>query len=297
MISGKRVVFYELNEVPRRVLEDFTRRNPGSTLARLLGQGAFFETVAEDQGVLSPWITWPTLHRGVSNDKHCISDFGQDLAEVNGEYPSFTELLARAGVRVGVFGSLHSYPLPPGVEQYAFYVPDTFANGPECFPETLSSFQDFNLKMVDASGRNVSKSVLLGPAARFMAQAPGLGLRFDTVVRLAGQLLSERVNPARVGRRRPELLLGVELGERLADCERIPHRLAVDEQRRHLARRRIRLDAGDAQAAARLVELELHFLEGDGRLARQHPGAHRPGRIVLVADDQLQHGRLRHAAF
>ncbi len=202
MINGKRIVFYELNEVPRRVLEDFTRGNPHSTLARLLGQGAFFETVAQDQGVLSPWITWPTLHRGVSNEKHCISDFGQDLIEVNGEYPSFTELLSRAGVRVGVFGSLHSYPPPPNVGRYAFYVPDTFANGPECFPETLSSFQDFNLRMVDASGRNAAKSVLLGPAARFMARAPGLGLRFDTVVRLAGQLVSERINPPRVGRRR-----------------------------------------------------------------------------------------------
>jgi hypothetical protein len=168
MIRGKRVVFYELNEVPRRVIEDFARRNPNSTFARLLGQGIFFETVTEDQGVLSPWITWPTLHRGIANEKHCISDFGQDLADVNDEYPAFTELLARSGVRVGVFGSLHSYPLPKDVARYAFYVPDTFANGPECFPETLSSFQDFNLRMMDASGRNVSRSVLLGPAARFL---------------------------------------------------------------------------------------------------------------------------------
>lgn len=202
MINAKRVVFYELNEVPRRVLEDFTRLNPGSTLARLLKQGSFYETVAEDQGVLSPWITWPTLHRGITNEKHCISDFGQDLSEVNSEFPAFTELLVRAGVRVGVFGSLHSYPLPPNARQYAFYVPDTFANGPECFPETLSAFQDLNLKMVDASGRNVSRSVLLGPAARFMMHAPGLGLRFDTVMKLSGQLVSERINSARVGRRR-----------------------------------------------------------------------------------------------
>ena len=202
MIKGKKVLFYELNEVPRRVLDDFVFSHPRSALARVVGEGSLYQTVAEDQGVLSPWITWPTLHRGVSNEKHCISDFGQDLAEVNAEYPSFMDLLSRAGVKVGVFGSLHTYPLPENVRQYAFFVPDTFANGAECFPESLSVFQDFNLRMMDASGRNVERGILLGPATRFLAQAPRLGLRLDTAARLAGQLASERMNRARVGRRR-----------------------------------------------------------------------------------------------
>src|SRR5438445_13132572 len=98
MLRDKRIIFYELNEVPRRVLEDFVSQQPGSALARLVREGVLFETVAEDKGVLSPWITWPTLHRGVSNEEHCISDFGQDLAEVNVEYPTFMEILARARV-------------------------------------------------------------------------------------------------------------------------------------------------------------------------------------------------------
>lgn len=202
MIKDKKIVFYELNEVPRRVIEDFVLHHPGSTCARLLKHGCLLETITQDKGVLSPWITWPTLHRGVTNDKHCVSDFGQDLAEVNAEYPSFTNLLARKGISVGVFGSLHTYPLPENVDQYAFYVPDTFANGRECFPETLSVFQDFNLKMVDASGRNVSRSLLFGPAVRFLAHAPVLGLRAGTAARLARQLVSERLNGARAGRRR-----------------------------------------------------------------------------------------------
>ena len=39
-----------------------------------------YETLAEDVGHLSPWITWPSLHRGVSNEQHEISDFGMDLS-------------------------------------------------------------------------------------------------------------------------------------------------------------------------------------------------------------------------
>jgi hypothetical protein len=202
LLSQKRVVCYEMNEVPRRVLEDFTGLNPNSTLARLLKQGVYYETIAEDRGILSPWVTWPTLHRGVSNEKHCISDFGQDLEQVNGEYPSTSTILVRNGVHVGVFGSLHTYPPPADMEKYAFYVPDTFANGPECFPEALSAFQEFNLRMVDVSGRNVAKTLMFKHAARFIGKAPGLGLQIGTLGRLANQVLSERLNPPRVGRRR-----------------------------------------------------------------------------------------------
>ena len=40
------------------------------------------------------------------------------------------------------------------------------------------------------------------------------------------------------------------------------------------------------QAAAALVELELHFLEVNAEAPQQHPGAHRPRRVVLVRDDE-----------
>jgi hypothetical protein len=202
MQSGKSIIFYELNEVPRKVLEDFSRSNPRSNIAQLLQRSAFFETVSEDEGHLSPWITWPTLHRGVSNVKHCISDFGQDLADVNREYPSYLEILANAGVKVGLFGSLHTSPLPPNPSRYAFYVPDTFANSPECFPDELTCFQDFNLKMVDMSARNVSKAILAQSAIPLLLNAPRLGLRLKTGSKIVKQLISERINSARTNRRR-----------------------------------------------------------------------------------------------
>jgi hypothetical protein len=202
MINGKKIVFYELNEVPRRILVDYTEANPHSALAEIFHQSSFYETVSEDKGHLSPWITWPTLHRGVTNEKHLIQNFGQDLSEVNQEYPMYTELLSRQGVKVGVFGSLHTYPLPAEVSRYAFYVPDTFANGSECFPAELSCFQDFNLKMVDSSGRNVSKGLNLKAALPFLAKATMLGIKIDTVYRLAKQIIDEKTTPSRIVRRR-----------------------------------------------------------------------------------------------
>ena len=142
------------------------------------------------------------MHRGVPNTDHEISDLGQDLSPVNKEFPEVYELLASQGVKVGVFGPLHSYPLPNDLANYAYYVPDTFAAGSECFPNTLSAFQRFNLSMVKASGRNVSMGIAVKDCVSFLKTAHAMGLTLDTTGKLGLQLLQERFNSDRVVRRR-----------------------------------------------------------------------------------------------
>src|SRR6516164_8196265 len=61
----QKVIFFELNEVPFRILDEFCRWRPDSNLAKLLPRCTQFETVTEDEGHLSPWVTWPSLHRGI----------------------------------------------------------------------------------------------------------------------------------------------------------------------------------------------------------------------------------------
>jgi hypothetical protein len=202
MLSHKKIIFYELNEVPLRILDWFVSRQPKSALADLLRHGRTYQTYTEDAGHLSPWITWPTLHRGVTNQHHEIYDFGQNLKHVNNVYPPIWTILAEAGRRVGIFGSLHSYPVPTNLDNYAFYVPDTFAAGPECFPRKFTRFQEFNLAMVDGSPRNVARSIPLREAVRFLAAAPRLGLRARTAIDLGKQVLSEQLKRERVVRRR-----------------------------------------------------------------------------------------------
>ena len=198
----RRIILYELNEVPWRVLHEFVAVRPMSYLARLLPVMHRFDTFAEDRSELSPWITWPTLHRGVTDEWHGILNFGQDQRTVDREYPPIWELLARGGVSVGVFGSLHTYPLPPAVERYSFFIPDAFATGAECFPASVSAFQAFNLDMARKSARNVSRRIPWISALRFLAEAPELGLRPRTAVHVTGQLASECRRPWRRVRRR-----------------------------------------------------------------------------------------------
>jgi len=198
----KKVILYELNEVPFRVLDDFCANHPESTFAKKLRMCSQYETFSEDTAPLSPWITWPSLHRGVTDRFHHIRAFGQDLAEVDRMHPPIWKILAENSIRTGVCGSLHSYPLPAGLDRYAFYLPDTFAKTAESFPGFLTTFQEFNLQMARNSPRNVSKAIPLGPTLRVLGNASRIGLRPRTFVALGAQLKDEVFHPWRSTRRR-----------------------------------------------------------------------------------------------
>lgn len=202
MSARRKFILFELNEVPFRVYRHYADRNPRSAVARLLAHGRRFDTLSEDEGHLSPWVTWPTLHRGVTNADHHISSLGQDVSQSNALYPPVWELLARGGRSVGMFGSLHTYPMPAGAGDYAFYLPDTFAATPEAHPAELSAFQAFNLAMVDRSGRNVSAETPYKQAISLLGGLRKMGLRAVTVGKIMRQLASERIMAHRAGRRR-----------------------------------------------------------------------------------------------
>ena len=77
---SKKVILFELNEVPFRILDEFARWRPGSTFARRRAEFRQFETHTEDTHHLSPWLTWPSLYRGVNDETHQVYNFGQDLS-------------------------------------------------------------------------------------------------------------------------------------------------------------------------------------------------------------------------
>ena len=120
-----RVIVYELNEVPWRVVDYYVKKKRASNLARYLSTAAQMTTHTTDVGELHPWSTWPTMHRGVNNEAHGIHYINQDLSD-SAKYPPLWELLSRSGKTVGVCGSLQSFPPQTG-ENMLFHVPDTFA--------------------------------------------------------------------------------------------------------------------------------------------------------------------------
>ena len=197
----RKIIFFELNEVPFRIIDYYIQKYPNSALAQKLPQCYQYETHAVDS-VLSPWITWATLHRGVAATDHGIYHFNQSLTKINHQFPPIWQILSSNGIKTGVFGSLHSHPLPEKLDNYTFYLPDSFATNSQCFGENLSIFQEFNLSMARNSSRNVSTKVPIEATLKLLAHLPKLGLRVPTLIDTANQLLTEQLKPYRKNRRR-----------------------------------------------------------------------------------------------
>ncbi len=197
--SSEPLILYELNEVPWRVVDWYIQLRSKSAIARLLSRSKTFTTVTKDEGELHPWTTWPTFHRGVNNTQHKIRFINQNLDEAK-SYPPVWETLSQAGKRVGIFGSLQSYP-PPKEDGYAFYVPDTFSPGPETLPAKYSAFQRFNLRQTQQDGAQASPLQFDGSIANDVLQMMQIGLRLSTCKTLAVHIAKERINPLYRSRR------------------------------------------------------------------------------------------------
>ncbi|MGE0828727.1 MAG: hypothetical protein AB7O04_05165 [Hyphomonadaceae bacterium] len=185
--------------MPWRVVDWHVARRPKGALARLLERASPFVTVTKDVGELSPWITWPTLHRGVYNTDHGLLFLNQDRA-CAAAYPPLWDVAAKAGKSVGVFGSLQSYPPTDGLP-FAFFVPDTFAPSPQTIPPRFECFQRFNLERTRADGAIASKVKLDARALRDLVGMARNGLRLATIVQLGAQLVLEKWDPLHRARR------------------------------------------------------------------------------------------------
>ncbi len=193
------ILSLEINEIPWRLIDRYGDRGAFSNTSRFLRQSHQFTTVAVDTGELSPWVTWPTLHRGMNNEKHGIKNLGQDPATFRGR-PIWEDIRDQGG-SIGICGSMQSWPaIDPGKD--GFYVPDTFAHDERCYPAYLNPLQAFNLSQVRMNGR-VASSALPGAGESIRAAASFVksGISVGTCARIAAQLLGERLDPSRAARR------------------------------------------------------------------------------------------------
>jgi hypothetical protein len=161
---------------------------------------------------LDPWISWPTLHRGVGDTAHEILHLGQADEESDRKFPPIWRLLRERGLKVGVFGSLHSSAVPPDVAKYSFYLPDYFDANVFAHPRELLAFQELNLAMTRQSARNVTRKMPIRMVANFLRTLPTSGVTFATIADSAGHLVREAFNRSlRIRRRSYQPLVMADL--------------------------------------------------------------------------------------
>jgi hypothetical protein len=163
---------------------------------RLREQGAWAQQAAvERPPLLDPWITWVTLHTGVSPAVHGASVLEQDSNTISAKRT--WQYAAEAGRSVGVFGSISAYPPVP---LKGFMVPGPFAPSDDTYPASLRPVQAINRRYTQAHNKTTKSPGAL-EGLRIGARLLGLGLRPSTCLRVASQLVRERISPHQRWRR------------------------------------------------------------------------------------------------
>jgi hypothetical protein len=196
MSSRRRVLLLELNEVTWDLIDPFIHEGKLPTFARLKSEGMWAAPMSVDlPPQMDPWITWTTLYTGRPQADHGVFFLEQPPETIRAG--RIWEICHQHGLRVGVYGSLCSWP-PQKVN--GFYVPDTFAPDPSTYPEELRPIQELNLTYTRSIRLQSDRDDLLFKA-RLGAKLLKLGLGLGTAGHVVKQLARERLNASTRWRR------------------------------------------------------------------------------------------------
>jgi hypothetical protein len=185
-----RVLLIELNEITWELIELFMAQGKAPNFAALTQAGVRGAPMSVDlPPQLDPWITWTTLYTGRTQEAHNVFFLEQPPETIRAK--RLWEICAEAGLSVGVFGSVCSWP-PQKVK--GFYVPNTFAPDSATFPEALRPIQDLNLTYTRAIRLPAEQDSVMFKL-KLGAKLAKLGLRPATLARLGRQLAVERRQP------------------------------------------------------------------------------------------------------
>ena len=185
-----KVLLVEVNEVTWNLIDPLIERGLLPTFARLKREGAWGAPTSVDlPPQLDPWITWTTVYTGRPQSDHNVFFLQQPPETIRAK--RIWELCHEAGLSVGLYGSLCSWPPQP---VKGFYVPDTFAPDSATHPESLAPIQKLNLTYT-RSVRLPSDEDGLAFKLKLGAKLLGLGLSAGTMARITRQLARERRRP------------------------------------------------------------------------------------------------------
>ena len=192
-MNRKKVLLLEFNEINWHVIDKLIAARGRSFLpnfVRLREQGAWaLQSAVERPPLLDPWVTWVTLHTGVSPAVHGASVLEQDAQTIKAKRT--WDYVIEAGRSVGIFGSISAFPPQP---VKGFMVPGPFAPSDSTFPDSLRPIQSVNRRYTQAHNKT-SKAPGSLDALKTGVQLLRMGLTPRTCLRIAAQLVREKFEP------------------------------------------------------------------------------------------------------
>lgn len=193
MADARKVLLLEFNEINWHVIDKLLASRGAEFLphlAQLRERGSWgVQTAVERPPLLDPWITWVTLHTGVSPATHKASVLEQKGQTIQAKRS--WHYVSEAGRTVGVFGSISAYP-PPALN--GFVVPGPFAPGDETHPPQLAPMQSLNRRYTQVHNKTARPPGWAENARQAVALIR-LGLKPSTCLKIGTQLLRERSAP------------------------------------------------------------------------------------------------------
>ncbi|HWL09302.1 MAG TPA: hypothetical protein VNQ76_12920 [Planctomicrobium sp.] len=182
------VICLEFNELTPWLMDRFISEGKLPHFQRLHAQSLVATTDAEADGEwLNPWVQWVTVHSGLAAKEHGVFRLSNGVQMTS---PAVWDLASSAGQKVWVCGSMNSWYQTP---LNGYLLPDAWSNQVSPYPqgefEAFYSFIQKNVQEYAASKVPVTKNDI----ARFLKFLAGHGLRMSTAIRVARQLVRERL--------------------------------------------------------------------------------------------------------
>lgn len=186
-----RVILVEFNELSPQLMQKFMTADKLPNFKRFYGESEVFETRADDDVHLEPWIQWVAVHSGIPFERHGIEHLGEGTKL---EEPNLWDLLSDQGKKVWVCGSMNiNYKEPIN----GWILPDPWNAKARPYPEdALGSYYRFvaaNVQEHTRADSPLSRSEQVD-FLRFMARH---GLSPRTVGAIVRQLAGERRSDTR----------------------------------------------------------------------------------------------------
>ena len=185
-----KVVVVEINEISWELIHEWLQQGDFPHFARIKNQGTWARTVTnEPPGLLEPWVTWTTFHTGVPQPDHGVQFLEQPSETIRAK--RLWEIITDANKKVGVFGSVGSWPPKP---VNGFFIPGSFSPDAATFPKSLEPIQELNVRYTRAHVPGIRRQ----SPVRMISDALGMirfGFNLRTAMTVAAILAETKIKP------------------------------------------------------------------------------------------------------